>query len=491
MGYNFIPFDRNQQYLLPENMLDWLPEGDLAYFVIDAVGQMDLSAFYLAYRRDGWGGAAYDPRMMVALLIYAYSVGERSSRRIERLCQRDIAFRVISGNSAPDHSTIARFRQGREEAISELFGQVIRLCARAELIDPSVIAVDGTRIGADANLNANRSYDSLKRESEELARKILDEAERVDAEEDRIYGPEGQGGELPQELRDAEARRAWIKERLEEMERQADEAAAKQQKKADEHEERRRAGEKSIGRKPLAAQEVRDRFLAKTKVNTTDPESRIMKVPRGFVQGFNAQAAVTEGQVIVAAYLTQDEADWHHLHPVVDRAAENLTAAGVERSIKSVVADAGYASRDNLLEAERRKKEALEQGASWSEFFIATASSRDLAREMAGGEAEVPGETPSASEGMACAGAPRKKARAKSEAAKRMERKLKTKKGRKAYALRGKTIEPVFGQLKAALRFDRFIRRGFDACSSEWMLMCAVHNLRKLWRFQMSPAVGG
>lgn len=251
MGCNFIPFDRNQQYLLPENMLEWLPEDDLAYFVMEVVDHMDLSAFYAAYRRDGRGGAAYDPRMMVALLVYAYCVGERSSRRLERLCRRDIAFRAISGNSAPDHATIARVRQRHAAALAETFSQVLGMCARAGLVRPDVMAVDGTKIGADASLGANRSHASLEKEYEELARRIPGEAERIDAEEDRIYGREGLGGGLPEELRDAEARRAWIGKRLEEMERRADGAAAGQQEKIEKREERRRAGEAGIGRNPL------------------------------------------------------------------------------------------------------------------------------------------------------------------------------------------------------------------------------------------------
>jgi len=476
VAYNFFELNRDQQFLLPENMRDWLSEGDLALFVIDAVERMDLSEFYAAYRADGWGAAAYDPRMMVALIVYSSCLGERSSRRIEKLCQRDAGFRVICGNHVPDHSTIARFRKDNEQAISSLFGQVLALCAQADMVKPSVLAVDGTKIKAAASLDANRSYASLSKEFEELARRILAEAERVDAEEDRIYGPDKRGDEVPEELRDEKKRQEWIKERLEEMNRRADHAEAEQQETIDKREERRKAGEKYLGRNPLSPEVVGERFLKSARVNTTDPESRIMKSSRGYVQGFNAQAAVTEDQIIVAAHLTNEEADWHLLHPMVELAAENLTEAGVEHPIGSVVADAGYGSEDNLAEAERLTRESLkDEDISCPDFFVATRKDRVLAREMAeaaAAEAGEPAVLEVADEAVA-EGA---------TAVERMDEKLKTKEGRDTYAKRGKTVEPVFGQLKDARRFERFMRRGLEACKSEWSLMCTSHNLLKLWR---------
>jgi transposase len=466
MAYNFFELDRDQQFLLPENMRDWLPEGDLALFVIDTVEQMDLSTFYAAYRSDGWGAPAYEPSMMLALIMYSSCLGERSSRKIEKLCARDAGFRVICGNHVPDHTTIARFRKDNEQNISDVFSQVLALCAKAGIVKPAVIAVDGTKIKAAASLSSNRSHASLKKEYEELVRRMLQEAERVDAEEDLLYGPGNRGNEVPEELRDTETRRAWIKEHLDEINRQADEAEEKQRKKIEKREERRRAGEKHPGRNPLDPSVVRARFLESARVNTTDAESRIMKGPRGYVQGFNAQAAVTEDQIIVAAHLTDEEADWNLLHPMVELSRENLKEAGVESPIEDVVADAGYGSEDNLGEAESLK----EKDAPCPDFYVATKKARVLARELA--ESEVADEAVPA--GLTAVG--------------RMEHKLKTTEGRETYAKRGKTVEPVFGQLKDGRGFERFMRRGLGACKAEWSLMCSTHNLLKLWKFQTAMA---
>jgi transposase len=498
MAYNFFELNRDQQFLLPQDMRDWLPEGDLALFVIEAVEQMDLSDFYAPYRSDGWGAVAYEPSMMVALMIYSSCLGERSSRKIESLCGRDAGFRVITGNHVPDHSTIARFRKDHEQSISGLFGQVLALCARAGIVKPAVIAIDGTKIKASASLDANRSHSSLAREYEELARRMLEEANRVDAEEDRIYGPGNRGDEVPEELRDEKTRRAWIKERLDEMNRQAGSAAEEQQEKIEKREERRKAGEKHLGRNPLSPSVVRERFLKdRARVNTTDPESRMMKSARGFVQGFNAQAAVTEDQIIVAAHLTQDEADWHQLHPMAELAAKNLKGAGVETPMGSVVADAGYGSEDNLAEAERLTEQSLEaEDVFCPNFLVATKKSRILALEMAEQAAadEKDGNSLAASpreEDPARPPVEEQKAREDLTAAERMNEKLKAAEGREIYAKRGKTVEPVFGQLKDGRKFERFMRRGLDACQAEWSLMCSTHNLLKLWRFETAPAKNG
>ena len=480
MAYNFFEFDREQNFLLPENMLDWLPEGDLARFVIEVVDKLDLSDFCARYRADGWGAAAYDPRMMVALMLYSYCAGERSSRRIEKLCTRDVGFRVVAGNCVPDHSTISRFRRDNEEAVSDLFLQVLALCAKAGLVKPSVIAIDGTKIKASASLDANKTHASLEKEYEAIARRILEEANRVDEEEDRLYGPDNNPfvNEMPEHLRDDEKRQAWIEENLEKINRQAEEEAKEQQKKVDKYEDKKEAGEKRLGRKPLAPEVVRERFLDKEKVNTTDPESRIIKGPKGYVQGFNAQIAVTEDQIIVAADLTNQAADWGMLHPMVELSANNIKEVGVKEEIGNVVGDAGYGSEKNLKEAESMKEEGEKQGGtSCPEFFIATKKDRVLAAEMAQTAAsedaqeiikEDHGESSSEYE--------------EQTAVNRMSEKLLTREGRETYAKRGKTVEPVFGQMKDARRFERFAIRGLEACKSEWMLMCFSHNLLKLWR---------
>src|SRR5215211_3742975 len=217
MAQNFVACDREQELLLPPSLREWLPEGHLAWFVIDAVAQLDLSAFYAVYRADGHGRPAHDPAMMVALLLYGYAIGERSSRRLERRCVEDVATRVICANQAPDHTTIARFRQRHESALAELFGEVLALCADAGLVRVGVIAVNGTKVAANAAPQATRDY-------EQIAREILAEADAIDAEEDERFG-DARGDELPPELATAQGRRGWLREAKRRLDEQRAEEA--------------------------------------------------------------------------------------------------------------------------------------------------------------------------------------------------------------------------------------------------------------------------
>jgi transposase len=210
MAQNFVACDREQELLLPPSLREWLPEGHLAWFVIDAVAAFDLSAFYAVYRADGHGRPAHDPAMMVALLLYGYAIGERSSRRLERRCVEDVATRVICANQAPDHTTIARFRQRHESALAALFGEVLALCADAGLVRVGMIAVDGTKVAANAAPQATRDY-------EQIAREILAEADHVDAEEDEQFG-DARGDELPPEFATAQGRRGWLREAKQRLE---------------------------------------------------------------------------------------------------------------------------------------------------------------------------------------------------------------------------------------------------------------------------------
>src|ERR687892_66391 len=212
MAQNFLSCDRDQPMLLPPDLRDWLDDDHLAWFVIDAVAELDLDPFYASYRSDGHGAAAHDPKMMVTLVAYAYAVGERSSRQIERRCREDVAFRVICANQVPDHATIARFRVRHEAALADLFGGVLGLCAKAGIVDVGVIAVDGTKLAAAASDGAIRTY-------EQIAAEILAEAGRIDAAEDEIHGA-ARGDELPEGLRTPNGRRAWLREAKEELERE-------------------------------------------------------------------------------------------------------------------------------------------------------------------------------------------------------------------------------------------------------------------------------
>jgi len=457
--YNFHPVNREQSYLLPPDLKEWLPEGDLAWFIVDATGQMDLEAFYRKYRADGQGNTAYEPSMMVSLLLYAYSMGIRSSRKIERMCTRDIAFRVITANQAPDHSTIARFRQANEEELTEIFTQVLRLCAEAGLVQVGLVAIDGTKLKANASLAANRKYRSIKQEIQQ----ILKEAAAKDAEEDDIYGPENRGDELPEELKDRQQRLARLREAKERLEQETAEAAAKQEEKIRQgQEEERERGRKQRGRKPNPPDKT---VSPEAKANITDPESRIMKTHTGYVQGYNAQAVVTKEQIIIAADLTQEENDVHQLHPLLDQAQKELSAVGVEEEIGTALADAGYWSEENIQEADPEGPELLvATKKNWKQ--------RQALREKGPPQGRIPKDL-----------SPRE----------RMERKLRTKHGWDLYCQRGWMVEGVMGQTKYVRDCDCLMRRGYEAAQSEWKLIATTHNLLKLWRKTQAgcAAIGG
>src|SRR3982751_2511939 len=335
MAQNFLACDREQELLLPPSLREWLPENHLAWCVIDAVGEFDLAAFCGAYRADGWGRAAHEPAMMVALLLYAYAIGERSSRRIERHCEHDVAFRVIAANRVPDHATIARFRVRHERALAGLFGEVLALCAEAGLVEVGVIAVDGTKVHANASQHATRDY-------EQIAADILAEADAVDRSEDERYG-ERRGDELPAEFSTAQGRRGWLREakrRLEE--RRAEEARPIPGPRPDRLKEAKRRLEEEhqvecdanaayeayrargvmkdgrrFGRPPNAFQPPE---RPTGKINLSDLDSRNVKTSRGWVQGYNAQAVTTEDQIVIAAEVTVASPDFGHLEPMVNAA---------------------------------------------------------------------------------------------------------------------------------------------------------------------------
>jgi transposase len=329
MAHNFIECDRDQPMLLPPDLREWLAEDHLAWFVLDAVSELDLAAFTADYRSDGWGRAAHDPEMMVALLLYAYATGERSSRRIERKLSDDVAFRVIAANRRPDHATIARFRARHEDALAGLFSEVLALCARSGLVSVGTLALDGTRVKADAADRQNRSYD-------QIADEILAEAAATDAAEDAEHG-DARGDELPGDRRSRRERLREAKRRLDEEHRaKQDEMAAWAQAKA-EYTERTGYRKKGGPRKPRPITP-----LEESKANVTDPDSRPVKTATGFIQGYTAQAATTEDQVIVAAEVITGANERHRLEPMARAAEVELTRAGITDKPHTVLADAGY-----------------------------------------------------------------------------------------------------------------------------------------------------
>jgi transposase len=441
MAQNFKRCDRDQALLMPPSLRDWLAPEELAWCVLDAVAEMDLAAIYAGYRADGHGRAAFDPGMMVALLLYAYAIGERSSRAIERRCHVDIAFRVITANQVPDHATIARFRARHEQALGELFGQVLALCARAGLVSLGVVAIDSTKIAANASGDANRSY-------EQIASELLAEAEAVDEAEDQQFG-QARGDELPAQMADPVSRRARLQQAKRQME--AEHEAAKEA-----HRERleRRAmleveqGRKFAGRPPKAPPE---QIPSKTRLNITDRDSRSVKTRKGFIQGYNTQAAATTSeQIIIAAEIIGNGVDYGLLEPVTEAAVGELAAAGIDGRIEVLLADAGY----------------------WASEQIENLAARGI-------QPLVPpdGQNP------ARIGSNRKGPRYDF-----MRRVIASDHGRVLYSKRKHAIEPVFGQIKHNRRITRFQRRGIAACRSEWRLIAATHNLLKLWRANSAPA---
>jgi transposase len=444
MSMSFLSCDREQAWLMPPSLRDWLPDGHLAWFVLDTIEQIDLGAVYGDYRADGHGRPAHDPRMMVALLLYAYAVGERSSRQVERRCLEDVAFRVIAANRAPDHTTIARFRVRHEEALADLFTSVLALCAKAGMVRVGTVAVDGTKIAANAGIAANRCYPAIREE----VQRMLAEAAAADAAEDEQFG-DARGDELPAELADPGSRRARLQRARAELEAEA--AARDADYKAcvarrEKH--RERTGRNPPGRPPKAPDPA---LLQAAKRNITDPDSRIMSARGAHVQAYNAQAIVGEGQVILAARITNSPNDSNQLTTMVQAARENLDQVGHDQAIKCVLADGGYWNHDDITALQQTKTTVV-----------------------------IPTHDPHHKD--------RKRPPRQGAQADRINKILATAAGRRLYRRRAAIVEPVFAHTKHTRGIDRFSRRGQDAVKHEWQLIAATHNLLKLFRYQPQPA---
>ncbi|HEX6300950.1 MAG TPA: IS1182 family transposase [Acidimicrobiia bacterium] len=476
---NVRAVERDQQFLMPPSVSDWLPEDHLAWFVLDLVAELDLAGLYASLRADGRGGASYHPEMMLGVLLYAYCVGERSSRRIERRLTEDVAFRVVAANQCPDHATLARFRARHREAISGLFSQMLGLCVAEGLVETGVVAIDGTKVEANASAWSNRTR-------RQIADEILDEAEAVDAAEDEEFG-DRRGGELPDKWTDRNDRRSRLREALRQLD--AEGAADWESYMAERQAKEAELGRKLPGRKPRPGSEHR----GKTRLaNTTDPDSRMLRARNRFLQGYNAQAAVSEDHIVVAAELTNAANDSTQLVPMVDATRNNLTQVEGPQ-VGSFVADAGYWSAENLSrltdvdllvapmpattgitdsdDPRRRQREKVIERVDAGELTITQAAkemgvSHTWARKLVNDRRRgVPDPA---------------------ELRVEMEERLASEAGAVAYAKRKTTVEPVFGNLKANLGFRRFSQRGIDAVRSEWRLICTIHNLLKLHRHQLA-----
>lgn len=462
MHHRFRECTLDQPLLLAPSLQDWLPENHLARFIADVAEQLDLSKIYGEYgRRDGRGQAGYHPLLLTRLLLYGYCIGVSSSRVMERKTHEDVAFRYLAADQHPDHDTIAAFRQQHLKTLAELFRQSLQLCQKAGLVKLGHVAIDGSKLAANASKHKAMSYGRMTETEEKLRAEVeamLRRAEETDAAEDRQYGKGKRGDELPEELARRESRLRKIREAKAALEAEAGEKAqekkaAAEAKIAERRAQQERTGKKPCGRDPQQPDPEKAVPEEKAQRNFIDPESRIM--PDGahkgsFVQAYNAQIAVdSEAQIIVAAEVTQQTNDKQQLAPMLEQVERNTGTKP-----QAATADAGYFS-ENQLNDERVKDIAL---------YVATGRQKHGQPETADA---VPLEEPSG------------------EAASRLEQmkqRLKTEVGRALYKMRKAIVEPVFGQIKERRGFRRFGFRGVEKVRAEWKLICLTHNLLKLFR---------
>lgn len=431
-------------------MKQWLPEDDLVYFIMDLVRELDLREICRPYEVEQRGQPPYNPAMMVSLLLYAYSVGMPSSRKIEQATYHSIPFRVLTANQHPDHDSIAHFRKRHLSALSRLFVQVLRLCQKAGLVKFGHVALDGTKVQANASKHKAMSYGRMEKKVAELEKEVADllaRAEEADMSENILHGKGNRGDQLPQELRFKQARLQKIQDAKRALE---EEARVEAETQKAEYEEKKKAYDRKAGRKGRPPKAPSGEPDPKKQRNFTDPESRIMPASgsRHFIQGYNCQTAVDrEAQIIVAAGVTQDTNDKQQVAPLVAKIATH--AAGIFPQVVS--ADAGYFSEGNCLVLSDNGINA----------YVATG-------KLQHGQVLLQ---------------PRGRIPSNATVKDRMARKLRTVKGRAIYSLRKQIVEPVFGQIKEVRNFRRFSFRGFENCQHEWDLVCLTHNLLKLFRY--------
>jgi transposase len=432
MGKSYRPYYPDEELLLPPSLRDWLPEKHLAYFVSDVVDNVDLSAMDAVYGSEKRGQPPYDPLMMTKVLVYGYCVGVFSSRRIERRLVEDIAFRVLAADNQPNFRTISDFRKIHLQTLEGLFEQVLKIALEAGAMKVGRVALDGTKVKANASKHKAMSYDRMLEKEKQLkaeVKRLLAQAEAADAEEDALYGKDRTGDELPAELERRETRLKKIKEAKRAVEERARQKAVAE------------------GKDPKQA-EPKD----KDQYNFTDPQSRIMKGADGFVQAYNAQAAVEpEFQFIVGQTVTQAANDKEQLIPMLATIEEQSG-----QRPDDVLADSGYCSEKNLegLDSEEKPERRVNG-------YIATERQKH-------DEYKEP-----------CPKGPLPKEATRVD---RMRRKLKTKAGKAVYAARKAIVEPVFGQIKQARGFRQFLLRGIDKVRGEWSLVCLTHNVLKMYR---------
>jgi transposase len=426
MAKTYRPYVPEQDLLLPPSLRDWLPEDHLAYFVSDLIDPLDLSAITSVYEEDERGYPPYHPVMLTKVLVYAYCVGVFASRRIQRRLIEDVPFRVLAAGNEPDFRTIADFRKRHLPALQGFFEQVLRLAREMGAPRVGRVALDGSKVKANASKHKAMSYSRMRDKQAQLreeVKQLLAQAEAADAADDAEYGSDRRGDELPAELRRRESRLKRIREAKRALEARAKEEAAA-------------AGQPVESAKPDP----------KAQYNFTDPESRIMHSPDGFVQSYNVQVAVDELQLIVGQAVTQDTNDKQQLLPMITTIEQQSGETPTQ-----LLADAGYCSADNLAAI----------AATTIDAYIAT-------RKQKHGERPEPcprGPVPKTATRIDC-----------------MTRKLRTQTGAAVYAARKAIVEPVIGQIKHARGFRQFLLRGFEKVQGEWALVCTTHNILKLYR---------
>lgn len=456
----FRVYDPQQSFLLPPSLDDWVAPDHLARFVSEMIDDLDLSGILEYYEDELRGQPPYHPVMMTKVLVYGYCVGVRSSRKLAQAVQDQVAFRYLAAGSMPAHVTVSEFRRIHLANLEGLFDQVLRLAQKSGLLRLGVVTIDGTKIQGNASLQATKSHRDLRKEDQslrEVARKILEDAERIDREEDELYGPENTPYGLPKELADVKTRRAKIRKALEDMQRENRERYEREQREHEEHIAKRQrqeeeAGKKLRGRKPKPPVK---RIDPETKRNTTDLDTRVMKTRNGYVQGFNAQAAVdTDSLLIVGRRVTKDENDTQQSVPMLEAVRES-TGQYPEKA----VLDAGYWNEVLLRQAPDKV-----------DVYVATVKDHKQRRALR----EAP--------------APRGRMPKDLTMRQRMERKLRTKQGKETYALRSQTVEPRFGIIKEQQGVRRFLLRGLEKVGGEWSLVTLAHNMTRLWRLGASPS---
>jgi transposase len=432
MRKGYRPYLPEQDLLLPPSLRDWLPENHLAYFVSDVVNALDLSAMDAVYGKEMRGQPPYDPRLMTKLLVYGYCTGVFSSRRIQKRVQEDIPFKVLAAGNEPDFRTISDFRKIHLKTLQNLFEQVLAMALECGAIKLGRVSLDGTKLKANASKHKAMSYDRMKEKQQQLkeeVQQLLEQAEAADREEDGQYGNK-RGDELPEELQRRVTRLAKIKAARKVVEQRARDKAAAEGKNA--------------------AEAQRAKPGNKDQYNFTDPESRIMKSADGFVQGYNAQAAVEPTLLlIVGQSVTEAANDKEQLKPMVE-----LIEQQSGQRPEGLLADNGYCSDENLeyLESTDQPERAIEG-------FIATGKQKHGEHRKPAQRGPLPQDATRVD---------------------RMKQKLKTKVGKAVYAARKCVVEPVFGQIKQARGFRQFLLRGKEKVKGEWALLCLTHNVLRL-----------